>query len=435
MRGIGMRGAVLLLALSALVLSGCATRVRLEAQRLPAMDTIGIRRIAVMPFEPGVSTADRRTVADMATTTASARLRETGAFTMVSAAEVNARRQEVDAVFSGRVTHFSGRIIPMQENRVDRATGVTTVHTFFVREVELAFEYQFVRSRDGTIIGPVSRSGRRTSRSDSRAALVPEMTLARNIVDDQMRFLNRDVAPYSVRISRTLESERNRDLRPQMNAARDLVRDGNLIAARQSYMGIWQAHGSIAAAINASIMTEALGETQAAITFMQQVLSATGSPQAGARIAALSRELSQQMGVEAFDNTGTPLETVSAHAISEVEKVLPADARIWIHNNAATNRDIANDVIDNMVSSFLAGGVPVVEREFIDKIVSEQNLHLDGSISDSDFISIGNMTGANTIIVIGMTGTGANRRLQVRVLDIATSRVIMQSGTGSEWNL
>jgi len=129
------------------------------------------------------------------------------------------------------------------------------------------------------------------------------------------------------------------------------------------------------------------------------------------------------------------VERVASHAIREVGRVLPATARVWVHNNSMVSPGMANDVIDTMISSFLSSGIPVVERQWVDLILAEQNLHLDGSVSDSDFVSVGNLAGANTIIVVGITGTGAARRLQVRVLDIATGTVIMQSGTGSEWQL
>jgi len=108
---------------------------------------------------------------------------------------------------------------------------------------------------------------------------------------------------------------------------------------------------------------------------------------------------------------------------------------VWIHNNATANLGLVNDVIDSMASEFIGLGVPVVEREFISLIAAEQDLHLEGFVNDSDFMSIGNLAGANTIVTVGITGAGAARRLQVRVLDIATATVMMQSGTGAFWSL
>jgi len=431
-----------IVALAALVLAGCATRVQLQVNRTPTLDTMGIRRVAVMPFQPAFMTAEHTAIANGITTQANSRIQATNAFTMVSAATVNSARSRgvgienyVDALFTGRVTHFVANTAQRQEQRRDRATGVTETHTFYFREVEVAFEYYFVRAHDGVIIGPVARRGRRSARNDNRNNLVPEMELAGRIISDQLRLLYRDVAPYTIRVSRSLEREPNRELRPQMDAALAHVRGQNYIAARQSYIAIWESHGSIAAAINASILYEAVGETENAVFFMEHVFAATGAPRASQVLARLNRELAEQTGVEAFDDARTVAERVTEHAISEVRRVLPETARVWVHNDAAAHQVLVTDVIDNMISVFLSYGTPVVERQLIDLVLVEQNLHMDGAVSDSDFVSIGNLAGANTIVIVGITGTGGARRLQVRVLDISTGTVIMQSGTGSEWRM
>jgi len=220
-----------------------------------------------------------------------------------------------------------------------------------------------------------------------------------------------------------------------MNAAQNQVRAGDHLDALLSYIAIWEEHGSVAAAINASIIYEALGETEDAAALMEYVFIATMDPRASAVLSQLSEELVHQRGVETFNDMRPSAERVAAHALNEVGRVLPYDARVWIQNNAATNQSLVSDVIDNMTSSFLNAGTLVVERQMIDMVLEEQNLHLGGNVTDGDFISVGNLAGANTIVVVGITGTGHMRRLQVRVLDIETSTVVMQSGTGVDWRL
>jgi hypothetical protein len=66
---------------------------------------------------------------------------------------------------------------------------------------------------------------------------------------------------------------------------------------------------------------------------------------------------------------------------------------------------------------------------------AEHNIQMSGIVSDNDFISVGNAAGANTIVVIGITGTGALRRLSVRVLDIERRIPIFQSDTGEKWEI
>jgi hypothetical protein len=410
-------------------------------QRTPTLDTTGLQRIAIMPFGVAVGNNVYQNAARHATTVATSRIQATNHFTLVSASTVSdARRRAegienyVDALFIGRITRIGENTSAQQSQHRDRATGQTVTRTFFVREVEVEFTYSFERPRDGTIIGPVTRRGRATDSKDNRNELASVDALANRIIENQLRNLHQDVAPHTVRVSRSFASESNRALRPQMEEARAHVRGGNYMAARQAYLAIWTSHQSVPAAINASILYEAMGETQNAANFMQQVFSATGSPLARDVLARLNSELAQQAGVEQFDDTRSPAERVTLHAISEIQKVLPAEARLWIHNTTA-QQNIVNAVVDNMISSFLSGGVTVIERQMIDLVLREQNFHLSGNVSDDDFVSIGNLAGANTVIVVGITGTGAARRLQVRVLDIRAGTVIMQSGIGSEWNL
>ena len=432
----------LFFAFLALALAGCATAIRFETQRTPALDTTGIQRVSVRPFAPAGNTAEWRTIANGLTAEMTNRLQATRAFTLVSQATVDAARQRgaavedfVDAEFSGRLTHFFTNTTQREGTRRDLAGNIIRF-TYYQREVEVAFEYYFVRSRDGVIIGPpVQRRGTEFDRNENINALAPAITLANRAIASQLRAFERDVVVHTVRVSRSLENERDRALRPQMNAARDLARAGNYRGARDAYNAIWETHGSVAAAINVSILYEALGEVESAHFFMERVFAVTGAPRANQTLARLGRELREMQALAAFGDARTQVERVAAHAISETRRVLPAHARVSIHNEAMANQGLVNDVIDNMASGFLREGIPVVERREIDLILAEQGLHMDGSVTDRDFISIGNLAGANTIVIVGITGAGAARRLQVRVLDIETGMLRMQSGTGGEWSL
>ncbi|MCL2558009.1 MAG: CsgG/HfaB family protein [Treponema sp.] len=429
-----------LAALVALALAGCATTIRLEAPRTPTLDTTGIHRVAVRPFEAATN-ASRAAAASLTSQTTS-RLQATGIFTLISYATVSAAitggtgaDNFVDAIFSGRITHYDVRSGTRQDPVFNLATGAIELRRVFFREVELSFEYFFERARDGLIIGPVVRRDSASSSHENADRVSSETALVNRIISNQLRTFNNDVAPHVIRITRTFETESDRALRPLMNAAQDQVRSGNYIAARHSYLAIWHDHGSVAAAINASILYEATGDTESAIALMRTVSAATGAPRAAQVLSRLNNELAHQAGVGAFGDQRSAAERVADHAIAEVSRVLPPNARVAIHNNAQASAGLVNDVIDGMIGAFLQRGIPVVERQLIELILAEQNLHADGSVTDRDFISIGNLAGANTIVIVGLSGVGAARRLQVRVLDISTGTVRMQSGTGSEWQL
>lgn len=422
----------------ALILAACATTVGMDVQRTPAMDTTDIQRVAVMPFTAATGPSGLASALHTHTLT---RLQATNAFTLVDPSVVNAARQRgagidsyIDAMLNGQITGFSENTTAIPREFRDRQGNVRR-WTDHQRDVSVSFSYNFVRARDGSVIGPVQRSGSLSATADSVGGLPSSMDLAQRIIQNELRLFYRDVVPHTVRVNRRMEREPNRDIRRQMDVANSLMRGGNYIAARETYVAIWEQTGSIAAAINASILYEAAGETASAANLMSQVSARTGNPRATGVLSRLNQELAQQAGFAAFTDTRTPVERVSSHAIGEVGRVLPHAARVWIHNDATANQGLANDVIDNMLSAFISRGIPVVERQMIELILAEQNLHMGGSVSDADFVSIGNLAGANTIAIVSITGTGAARRLQVRVLDIETGTVTMQSGTGSEWSL
>lgn len=427
--------------LAALVLVGCATPVRFEVQRAPALDITGIQRVAVMPFEPGIMTVDRAAIAQVLTDETARRLAATNRFAMIAPSAVNAARARgedisnfIDATFTGRVTGFSSSTT---QRTVMRTVGGQRVEVpNHLREVWVSFEYFFVNAQTGVIIGPIRRSGRTSSNNDNLANLTSYAELTARILRDQLVLFNRDVAPYTIRLTRRLESVgRNDPARAQMDAAETMVRGQNFVAARQAYINIWDQHGSIDAAINASILFEATGDLEDGIFFMENVFVATGSPRVNTVIARLNRELAEVMGLEALDDARTPAERVADHAVAEVERNINEGSRLWLHSTATADQGLANDVLDNMTAAFLTSGFTVVERGLIDILMAERDLHLEGNVADSDFLSIGNLAGANTVVVIGITGTGPARRLQVRVLDIETATVRMQSGTGVAWRL
>jgi len=343
----------------------------------------------------------------------------------------------VDALFVGQITAIGVDATATPGQRTDRTTGVTTTYTTYKRVVEVQFNYGFTRARDGSLIGPVYKKGTSSSSSEDQSRVDSVDVLVNRVIDNQLRYLNQDVAPYTLTVKRNLEKETSKDkeLQAQMKELEKQVKAGGYKAALESYLAIYKEHGSVAAAINASVLYEALGETRTAANFMQEVLSATGNPKARDTLARLHNELQQTAETAEYDDTRSQTEKVAGHAIGEIQKVLPAEAKVWIHNNAPANQSMVNDVIDNMTSAFIRSGITVVDRDSISLIMSERNLQMSGEVSDNDLVSIGNLAGANTIVIINITGTGAARRLQVRVLDIERGIPTFQSDTGENWML
>ena len=429
----------MLFALSVFVLTGCATRVTFQAQRPPNLDTLGLHRITVAPFATNIWGTE--SLARELRSQATSNIQATGAFTLVSydtVRNVQVRggsiEPYVDAVFRGRLTGFTSSTREEPWERRNRQGEIIQRGVNHIRVTEVAFEYYLVLARDGSMVGPVRRDGRLRSQADSSAGLPSAISHAYTIIRQQMAVLRMDLAPHTIALTRTMEREPNRDLRPLMNAADARRRAGDYLGARQAFIAIWENHRSIPAAINAAILYEATGSLEEGIFFMAEVFEATRAPRVSQKLAQLNREAEYVLGFAAFDDQAFPAERLANHAVSEVKRVVPPATSLWVHNTAP-GVSIVQDVIDNMLSSFLNSDFTVVERGMIDVILAEQNLHLDGVVADSDFISIGNLAGARTVVVIGVTGTGAARRLNARVLDIETATLSMQSGTGVAWRL
>jgi hypothetical protein len=439
-------GAVLQLACVALVgglvLAACATKIPMQVKRTPTLDTTGIQRVAIMPFGGGYSDAGQ-----YATNKVKGIFPSMAQFTVVGDTTVSEARRRgenleslVDALFIGQITNVTVNNTSQQGSWKDKDGNV---HTYidYNREVTVSFSYHLERTRDGSMLGPIQKSGRATSSArDDSSRLQSATALTNKIIDDQLKYLNRDLVIYTITVNRVfVDKDPDKTLKEPMKAALAQVKAGSYVAAHKAYLAIWESNQSVAAGINASILYEALGDTQTAANFMQQVVDETGSPKASIRLNELLGELAQAAAVEEFGAAvgQRPSDRVTALAVAEVKKVLPASPKLFIHNNTAAgdNQTLANEVIDNMTASFISDRISVIERQMIDLILKEQNFQLSGNVSDNDIVSIGNLAGANVIVITGIIGQKATRRLTVRVLDIKTGSIIMQSSTGGEWNL
>jgi hypothetical protein len=434
--------AVLLLGFYTVFLAACTTTIRIQVEQPPVLNTSGIRRIAVMPFGSSGGTANRE-IAQYITSVAANNIRALNHFTLINSSVITQLQRNnesieghVDALFNGRITYINTNDSSTEVERKDKDDNVYMV-TIYTREVEMEFNYSFTRARDGILIGPVTKRGKKTSVSEDLNTLLSTAALARSIVDEQLRNINRDVVPYTITESRTLIAEQSKDkeLKAIMKDILTLVRSGIYRSALDSYLRTYSVYKNIAAAVNASILYEALGETQTAANFMSAVYGETGNIRIINELARLNRILANQALIAAeYRDARSQIEKTADYAVDEIQKVLSVNTMIWIYNNSSGNT-MAEAVVDNITAGFIRKGIGLVDRDNLDLIEAEQNFHLSGLVSDSDFVSIGNAAGANTIVIISVTGTGDMRRLQLRVLDIEKGIPILQSDTSDAWKL
>jgi len=388
-----------------------------------------------MPFE--ADNPSYNALALYATSVATDRIRETERFTLVDASEVRhiqRRRQNVenyvDAMFIGRIIRTATEKDSKTSQHKDKK-GNTYNSTTYYTKVEIEFSYSIKMARDGSLIGPISRKGVASAYSSEGYPSADE--LLRDALTSQMAFIRQDIAPYKSREMRTLAEDKTEDyvLKTEMKEALAHVKAQNYKLALQSYLGIYERYKSPAAGENASIIYEALGDTESALNIIRRVYNDTGNPTTQLVIARLSKILDDKAKLSASDQQD-PINRVTAFASEEIQKVLPSGTVVWLYNNSPRNA-MVEAVVDNLTSGFIRKGIGVVDRQNTALVAAEQRLQLSGAVSDAEMVKIGNAAGAKIIVIIGITGSGAMRRLQVRVLDIERGIPIMQSNTDERW--
>jgi hypothetical protein len=428
-----------------LVLAGCATTVPLRIQRVPAMNTAGIRRIAIMPFKTSDYSNLQREIAQFLTATATSKIRSTNYFVLVDYSEIERLQKSgenignhIDALFTGQILSMTSSDTSNVIEKIDPETKNKIYETVYNREVELSFNYSFIRARDGTIIDVITRQGKTTDYKSAQNLLNSASQMGQGIVNSRLANLARDVAPYTVIESRALLSEKSRDkeLKNKMKEADTLVKSGNYKGALDAYLIIYNGYNNYAAAHNAAIMHEALGDTPTAAALMERVIYETGNPQASSVLARLNRILQEQaMLANEYSDTRDQKDKVAAHAVEEIQKVLPPDAKVWVFTNSKEEKALAGTVADEIIVGLMKKGIIVVDRKSSRLIEAEQKFQMSGYVSDDDFVSIGNAEGANTLAIVAITGVSSMRRLQVRVLNIEKRTNIFQSDTSDNWKL
>jgi len=460
-----------LIAVGLFFITTCATYIRLAVEHPPNLYTAGIKRIAVMPFEANVNNS--REMAQYATTVATKKIQEMNYFTLIDPSEIERLKKSnqnienyIDAQFVGRITRISINN-DTQNGSYKTNDGNTIYYTDYITKVEIEFNYSLVLARDSRIIGPVYKRNSKSSSNRENTSSSPDTLkaainekvnqnsksspidnsyrvsypssseLLMAAIDEQLRYLGHDIAPYTVIETRTFAEEKTNDkeLKAEMKNAITQVKAGNYRPALQAYLDIYDRYKSVAAAENASILYESFGEVQTAANFMQKVINETGNPAAKNELARLNKILwDKAIIANDYGDTRDLTKKAADLASDEIQKVLSKNARVWIYNDSINNF-MAAAVVDNLTSEFIRKGIKIVDRQNASLIEAEQKFNTSGYVSDNDFISIGNAVGANTIVVVGISGAGSTRRLQVRVLDIEKRVPIMQSDTSEKWKI
>jgi len=392
--GIAAIGAVIMLSLTE-----CATYVPIKSVRPPTIDTSNIQRLAISPFvnRSWASSFESAQITRYLTETAERLIRSTGKFTIVAPTDPSA-----DGVFIGEVRSFVSKDSNQKIEKKDKTGNPYTVITYN-REVNLEFSYSVISSRTDMPVGTVVKQGSNGSyNSESVAKLTDTLSLAKSIVDSQMRGLAKDIVPTIVSSSRQLmnETSKDKELKQRMKEALVFVKNDSYEEAIRQFDRISNEYGSVAAKTNAAILRESIASDITSRAELDRL----------------------------FNDTDGLADKAVKNAIDRLNSKLPSGANIMIMKAYSTERNMLDYVVDQMTKTIVqAEKLKVVDRSNQALINAEIQYQLSGSVDDNSMVSIGHQLGVQYIVTCWISGTKSLRRLNQKVLNIETSQITDQS--------
>lgn len=381
-----------------LYFAGCATYVPIKSVRPPTIDTSNIQRLAIKDFENRSSIGGP--VGAQITQYLTDKSREiipaAGKFTIVAAADPNA-----DGVFTGELRSISWKDSASRSERKDKNGNIIVTITHR-REISLSFVYTVIDSRSGTSLGQISKQGSTSTTSSDQSTLTDLLTLAKSIVDTQLRSLQSDIVPTIVSTSHRLMDETSKDkfVKQRMKAASVIVKNGNYVEAIRQYDEIDSEYGSTAARTNAKLLRDSIASD----------------------IAARAKL------TELFNNTSGLAEKAVKNTVDTLYSKLPSGASIIVMKTNSTERNMLDSVVDQIITTVVQERkLRVVDRSNQTLINVEQQYQLSGNVSDDSIVSIGHQLGVQYIVLCWISGVMSTRQFNQRILNVETAQIIDQN--------
>jgi len=378
--------------------AGCATTVPIKSVRPPTIDTSNIQKLALRPFQnnSGIGGAVGAQLTQYLTDVSSQKIMNSGKFTIVAPSDPNA-----DGIFTGEIRSIASKDSQQQRQKKDKDGNEITEITY-MREVSLAFTYSVISTRTGMPVGNVSKQGTTSSSASDSSALTDVLTLAKGIVDTQLRQLTQDVVPTIVSTNRQLMKETSKDkvVKQRMKMAQALVKSGDYADAINEYDDIYNQYDSAAARVNANILRESVASDTAAQAKLAELFS---------------------------DNSGLAGKAANG-AVDTLHSRLPSGSIIIIMKTNSTERSMLDYTVDQITKSVVqAGKLKVVDRSNQTLIDAEQQYQLSGNVSDDSIVSIGHQLGAQYMALCWISGQMSGRRFNIRILNVETAQIAAQN--------
>jgi hypothetical protein len=127
---------------------------------------------------------------------------------------------------------------------------------------------------------------------------------------------------------------------------------------------------------------------------------------------------------EGFNEKATP------QIFADLCKDIPRRSRLAIVGVTAPDPNEAAFYLNELTLQFVnSKNYTVVDRSDIDAVFAEQNFQLSYA-DDNAFVSIGKFIGAQVVVIGEISGTGAQKRLIIKAIDVLTSEILSMVPVG-----
>ena len=106
-------------------------------------------------------------------------------------------------------------------------------------------------------------------------------------------------------------------------------------------------------------------------------------------------------------------------------KNIPLRSRLAIVGITSSNANEAAFYLNELTLKFVnTKNYTVVDRNNIDAVLREQNFQTSGYVDDNAIVIIGKFIGANVVITGSISGTGSQKRMIIKAIDVSTSEIL-----------
>jgi hypothetical protein len=126
------------------------------------------------------------------------------------------------------------------------------------------------------------------------------------------------------------------------------------------------------------------------------------------------------------DSFGTTFNDKAAPQLFDaLSKDIPLRSRLAIVGVTADDPNEAAFYANELTVQFVnSKKYTVVDRASVDAVLTEQNFQTSGHVDDDAVVSLGKFIGATVVVTGSVSGTGSQKRLVIKAIDVLTSEIL-----------